>query len=66
MFDYLYRDVYIYIYIYVRKNKWEVSAKTSIKQGLTVEGVRKRCCSIGNWEALMGLYWGFEGGWGAN
>ena len=62
----LYIYIYIYIYIYVRKNKWEVSAKTAIKQGLTVEGVRKRRCSIGNWETLMGLYWGFEGGGGAH
>ena len=37
-----------------------VSAKTAIKQGLTMEGVRRRHGSIGKWEALMGLYWGFE------
>ena len=33
-----------------------------IKQGLTMESVRRRSDSIGNWEALMGSYWGFEGG----
>ena len=38
-----------------------VSIKTAIKQGLTMEGVKRRHGSIGNWEALMGLYWGFEG-----
>ena len=38
-----------------------VSAKTAIKQGLTMEGVRRRRGSIGNSEALMELYWGFEG-----
>ena len=41
-----------------------VSAKTTIKQELTMEGVRWRRGSIGNWEALMGLHWGFEGGRG--
>ena len=39
-----------------------VSAKTAIKQGLTMEGVRRRRWGIGNWGALMGLYWDFEGG----
>ena len=39
-----------------------VSAKTAIKQGLTMEGVRRRRGSIGNWGALMELYWNFEGG----
>ena len=43
-----------------------VSAKAVIKQGLTMEGVRRRRGSIGNWEVLMGLYWGFEGGGGAH
>ena len=43
-----------------------VSAKTAIKQGQTMEGVRRRPGSIGKWEALMGLYWGFEGGGGAH
>ena len=37
-----------------------VSAKTAIKQGLTMEGGRRRRGSIGNWGALMILYWGFE------
>ena len=39
-----------------------VSAKTAIKQGVTMEGGRRRCGSIGKWEALMGLYWDFETG----
>ena len=39
-----------------------VSAKTAIKQGLTMEGVRRRYGSIGKSEALMGLYWDFERG----
>ena len=43
-----------------------VSAKTAIKQGLTRGGVRRRRGSIGNWEVLMGFYWGFKGGWGAH
>ena len=38
-----------------------VNAKTAIKQGLTMEGVRRRHSSIGKWEALIGLLWGFEG-----
>ena len=42
------------------------TARTAIKQGLTVEGVRRRRDSIENWEALIGLYWGFEGGGGAH
>ena len=43
-----------------------VSAKTAIKQGLTMGGVRRRSGSIGQWEALMGLYWGFERSGGAH
>ena len=39
-----------------------LSAKTAIKQGLTMEGARRRRGSIWNWGALMGLYWGFDGG----
>ena len=26
-----------------------------------MEGIRRRRGSIGNWEALMGFYWGFKG-----
>ena len=43
-----------------------VSAKTAIKQGLTMEGVRRRHGSIGKWEALMRLYGGFEEDGGAH
>ena len=30
-----------------------------------MEGIRRRRGSIGNWEALMGFYWGFQRGGGA-
>ena len=43
-----------------------VSAKTAIKQGLTMVGVRRRHGSIGKWEALMRFYWGFEEDGGAH
>ena len=43
-----------------------VSAKTVIKQELTMEGVRRRRGSIRKWEVLMGLYWSFEGDGGTH
>ena len=43
-----------------------VSAKTAIKQGLTMQGVRRRRGSIGKWKALMGLSSGFEGDGGSH
>ena len=54
---------YIYIYIRVKKKKrrkkWEWAQRLPFSKWLTMEGVSKRCGSIGNCQALMGLYWGF-------
>ena len=57
--------MYIYIYIYKTK-EMGVSARTTIKQVAKNGRYKKWRGSIGNWEALMGLYWGFEGGEGAH
>ena len=53
-------------HIHQRRGLLRMSAKTAIKQGLTMEVVRRRRGIIGNWEALMGLYWGFEWDEGAH
>ena len=53
------------MYIYTYKNKtyktkeMGVSAKTVIKQVANNGRYKKGRSSIGNWEALMGLYWDF-------
>ena len=53
------------MYIYTYKNKtyktkeMGVSAKTVIKQVANNGRYKKGRGSIGNWEALMGLYWDF-------
>ena len=50
-----------YLYIHITNGD---ERKELTMEGLTMEGVRKRRGSIRNWEALIGLHWGFEGGRG--
>ena len=48
------------MYIYTcKKKEMGVSAKTAIKQVANNGRYKKGRGSIGNWEVLMRLYWGF-------
>ena len=58
----MYIYIYIYIYVCVKTKKTKemgVSAKTAIKQVANNGRYKKGRSSIGNWKALMGLYWDF-------